>query len=114
MLRVAPTLNQKELALKLKQIVELSQKHQTVKVVMMIKVAMREEGLSKLEWIKSELMNNCYLEEEISARQADKDEDEEVDEKKKGRRTEVYSFVVRARNGMTAKQKEADKNLPPQ
>ena len=33
---------------------------------MPITVAMREESLGKLEWIKSELMNKCYLEQEIS------------------------------------------------
>ena len=114
MLKVAPTLSQKELALKLKQVVELSQRHQKVKVVMVIKVAMREEGLSKLEWIKSELMNSCYLEEEIAARQPDEDEEEEVDEKRKGRRTEGYGFVVRARDGVSLKQKEAEKSVPPQ
>jgi hypothetical protein len=52
--------------LKLKQLVELSQKNLKVRVFMMVKEAQRDECLSKLEEIKSELMNKCYIEEEIS------------------------------------------------
>ena len=37
---------------------------------MPIRAGLREEGLGKLEWIKSELMNTCYLEQEILAGRA--------------------------------------------
>lgn len=39
-------------------------------------------------------MNRCYIEEEISNRRFDEDEDEGKDT---GRKTETYSFVLRAK-----------------
>lgn len=62
-LKISPSLNPNEMTLKLKQLVELSQKNLKVRVFMMVKEAQREQCLSKLEWIKSQLLNKCYIEE---------------------------------------------------
>lgn len=35
---------------------------------MQVKDVNKEECLSKLEWIKSQLLNKCYIEEEISSK----------------------------------------------
>ena len=43
---------------------------------MVVKPKFKEEGLTKLEEIKSQLMNKCYIDQEISSRRAEEDEDE--------------------------------------
>jgi len=52
-LRVSPNLNNNEMKLKLKQLIELSQKNLKVRVFMMVKEAQKDQCLSKLEEIKS-------------------------------------------------------------
>lgn len=65
-IKVSPSLNKNERAVKLKQIIELSLKFSKVRIVMSIKLSQKEESLGKLEEIKSELLNKCYVEEEIT------------------------------------------------
>lgn len=101
------------MSLKLKQVGELSQKNKQVRVVMPVRAGMREEGLSKLEWIKSQLMNTCYLEQEVAAGRAEEDDEEGVDQRKKDRRLEYYSFVVSARENTLAKRTQQQKTLTP-
>lgn len=36
----------------------------------------KEEALGKLEWVKSQLLNRCYVEEEISSKRFEEDEEE--------------------------------------
>lgn len=67
-LKISSALNKDELALKLKQLIELSLKNMKVRVVMQISENNKEESLGKLEWVKSQLLNKCYIEEETSSR----------------------------------------------
>ena len=77
---------------------------------MSIKLSQKEESLGKLEEVKSELLNKCYVEEEITNRRF-----EEVDEEEEGskRRTETFSFLIRARESdLTQKVVETKKQDP--
>ena len=65
------------MTVKIKQIVELSQKYANIRVFMTIRSNKKEEALSKLEEIKSVLLNKCYVEEEISSSRFEKEEEEE-------------------------------------
>lgn len=65
-LKISSALNRDELGLKVKQLVELSLKNMKVRVTMQVSDNNKEESLSKLEWAKSQLLNKCYIEEEIS------------------------------------------------
>lgn len=67
-LKVSPALNKDEMGLKIKQLIELSNKNLKVRVIMQVSENAKEESLSKLEWLKSQLLNKCYIEEEISSR----------------------------------------------
>lgn len=55
------------MTVKIKQVVELSQKYANIRVFMTSRSNKKEEALSKLEEIKSVLLNKCYIEEEISS-----------------------------------------------
>lgn len=68
--------------IKLKQIVELSHKNLKVRVYMFVKETQRDQCLSKLQEIKSELLNKCYVEEEISNKRFQQEEKEEDDDDK--------------------------------
>lgn len=76
-LKISPALNKDELGLKIKQLVELSLKNMKVRVTMQVSDNNKEESLSKLEWVKSQLLNKCYIEEEISQRRSEEVEEED-------------------------------------
>lgn len=65
------------MTVKIKQVVELSQKYANIRVFMTSRSNKKEEALSKLEEIKSVLLNKCYVEEEISSSRFEKEEEEE-------------------------------------
>lgn len=97
---------------KIKQILELSQRYSKIRVFMIVKASQKEESLSKLEDIKSQLLNKCYIEEEISSSRFEEkaEEEEEEEEQNTGKQTSSYSFVVRAREqNSSAKQVEEKK-----
>lgn len=112
-LKISPSLNPNEMTLKLKQLVELSQKNLKVRVFMMVKEAQREQCLSKLEWIKSQLLNKCYIEEEISNKRFSEEEEEEDSNGKVAQKYETYSFVVKARESNLLKKTMEEKELDP-
>jgi hypothetical protein len=60
---VSASLNQNELALKSKQVAELALKNMKVRVSMQVSESNRNDCLSKLDWLKSELLNKCYIED---------------------------------------------------
>ncbi len=62
-IKVSPGLGKNDIIIKVKQINELSQKHAKVRVFMSIKESQKGECLSKLEEVKSLLLNKCYIEE---------------------------------------------------
>lgn len=116
-LKISPALNKDELGLKIKQLVELSLKNMKVRVTMQVSDNNKEESLSKLEWVKSQLLNKCYIEEEISQRRSEEveEEDEEEDTKTKKRvRVNTYSFVIRARETEFVKTAMKEKTLDPE
>jgi hypothetical protein len=98
------------MVVKVKQINELAQKHAKVRVFMGVKLAQKEECLSTLEEIKSQLLNKCYIEEEISNRRF---EEVELEEGKIDKRTDTYSFVVRAREVDLVKRQNEEKKHDP-
>lgn len=75
-MKISPALNKDELGLKTKQLAELSLKNMKVRVFMQCTETNKEEALGKLEWVKSQLLNKCYVEEEISSKRFEEDEEE--------------------------------------
>ena len=62
-IKISPNLNKNEQIVKIKQIIELSQKYAQIRVFMTVKIEFKDEALSTLESLKSQLMNKCYIEE---------------------------------------------------
>ncbi len=73
-------------------------KNMKVRVSMQVSENNRDDCLSKLDWLKSELLNKCYIEDEYSTpRRYDQDDEDEEDNTKAKKKFDVYSFVVKAR-----------------
>lgn len=62
-IKISPNLNKNEMTVKIKQVVELSQKFSKIRIFMTARSVNKEDCLSKLEEIKSQLLNKCYIEE---------------------------------------------------
>lgn len=76
----------------------------------------RNQCLSKLDWLKSELLNKCYIEDEYStSRRYDQDDqDEEENDPKAKKRSDIYSFVVKARESNFVSKANETKSLEPE
>ena len=76
---------------------------------MNVKQSQRDESLSKLEGLKSFLMNKCYIEEEVSNRRFEDEEDEGKPESQ----VETFSFVIKAKEFDVVKRPQEDKKQEP-
>ena len=82
---------------------------------MQVSESNRNECLSKLDWLKSELLNKCYIEDEYStSRRYDQDDEDEENDPKAKKRSDIYSFVVKARESNFVSKTNEAKSLEPE
>lgn len=83
---------------------------------MQVSESNRNDCLSKLDWLKSELLNKCYIEDQYSTnrRYDQDDEDQEENDPKAKKRSDIYSFVVKARESNFVSKANETKSLDPE
>ena len=94
-LKISSALNESELQIKARQIVELAKKNYNVRIYMNCKESQMESSLSKMELIKSMVQNKCSIERDVEAfqDQDDKDDDNEAQKEPRG----SFAMVVKSR-----------------